>query len=153
MTIYDINESIAALIDPETGEITNFEALDALTMAREEKIRQIDRARRNHLAEAAAIAEEVNRLKERQEAAEKRAESCKQLLDYALGGEGYKDGTVTMYYRETEAVVVAEGATLPEEFLRYSKPTVNKTALGEALRGGTAIPGASIEKRRNLIIK
>lgn len=153
MTIYDIDQQIADLIDPETGEVTNYAALDALTMAREDKIKQIDHARRNHLAEASAIAEEVNRLKERQEAAEKRAESCRKLLEYALGGEGYKDGTVTMYYRETEAVVVAEGATLPEEYLRYGKPTVNKTALGEALRGGTTIPGATIEKRRSLIIK
>lgn len=153
MTIYDIDQQIADLIDPETGEVTDYAALDALTMAREDKIRQIDRARRNHLAEAFAIAEEVNRLKERQEAAEKRAESCRKLLEYALGGESYKDGTVTMYYRETEAVVVAEGATLPEEFLRYGKPTVNKTALGEALRGGVSVPGATIEKRRSLIIK
>lgn len=153
MTIYDIDQQIADLIDPETGEVTDYAALDALTMAREDKIRQIDRARRNHLAEASAIAEEVNRLKERQEAAEKRAESCRKLLEYALGGESYKDGTVTMYYRETEAVVVAEGATLPEEYLRYGKPTVNKTALGEALRGGVSVPGATIEKRRSLIIK
>lgn len=153
MTIYDIDQQIADLIDPETGEVTDYAALDALTMAREDKIKQIDRARRNHLAEASAIAEEVNRLKERQEAAEKRAESCRRLLEYALGGEGYKDGTVTMYYRETEAVVVAEGATLPEEYLRYGKPTVNKTALGEALRGGVSVPGATIEKRRSLIIK
>lgn len=153
MTLYDIDRQIEDLIDPETGEITDYAALDALSMAREEKIRQIDRARRNHLAEASAIADEVARLSDRQKAAEKRAESCKRLLEYALGGEGYKDGTVTMYYRETEAVVVAEGATLPEEFLRYGKPTVNKTALGEALRGGTAIPGATIEKRRSLIIK
>ena len=153
MTIYDIDQQIADLIDPETGEVTDYAALDALTMAREDKIRQIDRARRNHLAEASAISEAVNRLKERQEAAEKRAESCRKLLEYALCGEGYKDGTVTMYYRETEAVVVAEGATLPEEFLRYGKPTVNKTALGEALRGGVSVPGATIEKRRYLIIK
>ena len=153
MTIYDIDQQIADLIDPETGEITDFEALDQLNMAREDKIRQIDRARRNALAEAKAIAEEIARLKAREDSASKRAESCKSLLEYALHGESYKDGTVTMYYRETEAVVVAEGATLPEEFLKYGKPTVNKTALGEALRGGVAVPGATIEKRRSLIIK
>ena len=153
MTIYDIDQQIADLIDPETGEVTDYAALDALTMAREDKIRQIDRARRNHIAETSAIADEIARLKDRQEAAEKRAESCRKLLEYALCGESYKDGTVTMYYRDTEAVVVAEGATLPDEYLRYGKPTVNKTALGEALRSGIAVPGATIEKRRSLIIK
>ncbi len=58
-----------------------------------------------------------------------------------------------MYYSKSTAVVVEEGAVLPEEFLRYGEPTVNKTALGEALRGGMVIPGARIENHLNVIIK
>ena len=81
------------------------------------------------------------------------ADSLKEYLAYALNGETYKDSTVTVYYRKTTAVMVEEGAVLPEEYLRYSKPTVNKTALGEALRGGTVIPGASIETHVSMIIK
>ena len=49
--------------------------------------------------------------------------------------------------------MVEEGATLPEEYLRYGKPTVNRTAISEALRGGINVPGASLEKRRTMIIK
>ena len=41
MTLYDIDESIAALIDPDTGEITDYAALDALQMERSEKVGQI----------------------------------------------------------------------------------------------------------------
>lgn len=153
MTLYDIDASIAALIDPETGEITDFEALDALTMAREDKIRQIIYALRNAEAEVTVIECEIERLTHKHKNAEKGVDSIKEYLKYALNGEKYKDATTTIYYRETEAVVVEEGATLPEEFLKYGKPTVNKTALGEALRGGVAIPGATIEKRRTMIIK
>lgn len=153
MTLYDIDESIAALIDPDTGEITDFAALDALQMERSEKVGQIARAYRNALAEASAIGAEVDRLTQREKAAAKRADSLKEYLSYALNGESYKDSTVTVYYRKTTAVVVEEDAVLPEEFLRYGKPTVNKTALGEALRGGMVIPGAKIENRLNMIIK
>lgn len=153
MTLYDIDESIAALIDPDTGEITDYDALDALTMAREDKIKQIIFALRNAEAEAEVIQCEIDRLDDKLKTAERGVESAKRYLEYALRGEKYKDATTSIYYRETEAVVVAEGATLPEEYMRYGKPTVNKTALGEALRGGATIPGASIEKRRTMIIK
>ena len=153
MTLYDIDASIAALIDPETGEITDFEALDALTMAREDKIRQIIYSLRNAEAELTVIECEIERLTHKQKNAEKGVDSIKEYLKYALNGEKYKDATTTIYYRETEAVVVEEGATLPEAFLKYGKPTVNKTALGEALRSGVTVPGVSIEKRRTMIIK
>lgn len=153
MTLYDIDRQIEDLIDPETGEITDFAALDALQMERSEKVGQIARAYRNALAEASAISAEVDRLTQREKAAAKRAESLKEYLSYALNGESYKDSTVTVYYRKTAAVVVEKDAVLPEEFLRYGKPIVNKTALGEALRGGMVIPGAKIENHVNMIIK
>jgi hypothetical protein len=38
MTLYDIDQRIADLIDPATGEITDYAALDELAMAREDKI-------------------------------------------------------------------------------------------------------------------
>lgn len=153
MTLYDIDQRIADLIDPETGEITDFEALDALQMERSEKVGQIARAYRNAVAEAAAIGAEVDRLTQRERAAGKRADSLKAYLAHALGGESYKDSTVTVYYRKCTAVEVAEGAVLPEEYLRYGRPTVNKTALREALEGGRTIDGVSIAEHVNIIIK
>jgi hypothetical protein len=92
-------------------------------------------------------------LKKIEETLGNRVESIDGYLKYALNGEKYKDETTTIYYRKTTAVVVAEDAVVPEEFLRYSKPSVNKTALGEAIRGGMVIPGVIIEERNNIIIK
>lgn len=153
MTLYDIDQRIADLIDPDTGEITDYAALDALQMAREDKIRQIVYARRNALADLNAVSAEIARLKKIEETLGNRVESIDGYLKYALNGEKYKDETTTIYYRKTTAVVVSDDAVVPEEFLRYSKPTVNKTALGEALRGGMVIPGASIETHVSMIIK
>lgn len=153
MTLYDIDQRIADLIDPETGEITDYAAMDELAMAREDKIRHIVYARRNALADLNAVSAEIARLKEIEETLGNRVESIDGYLAYALNGEKYKDETTSIYYRKTTAVVVAEDAVVPEEFLRYGRPTVNKTALGEALRGGMTIPGVSIEERNNIIIK
>ena len=36
MTLYEIDKMITDLADPETGEITDFEALDNLQMARDQ---------------------------------------------------------------------------------------------------------------------
>ncbi len=41
MTLYEIDKAITDLADPETGEITDFEALDNLQMARDQKIENI----------------------------------------------------------------------------------------------------------------
>lgn len=153
MTLYEIDKQIEDLIDPETGEITDYAAMDELAMAREDKIRQIVYARRNALADLNAVGAEIARLKKIEETLGNRVESIDGYLKYALNGEKYKDETTTIYYRKTTAVVVAEDAVVPEEFLRYGKPTVNKTALGEAIRGGMVIPGVSIEERNNIIIK
>ena len=61
MTLYDIDRQIEDLIDPETGEITDYAALDALSMTRNEKIRQIVYVRRNALADLNAVGEEIIR--------------------------------------------------------------------------------------------
>lgn len=153
MTLYDIDQRIADLIDPETGEITDYAAMDELAMAREDKIRQIVYARRNALADLNAVGAEIARLKKIEETLGNRVQSIDEYLKYALNGEKYKDETTTIYYRKTTAVVVADDAVVPEEFLRYGKPTVNKTALAEAIRGGMVIPGVSIEGRNSIIIK
>ena len=72
MTLYEIDAQIAALenaseddmiIDEETGELGSVvQALDALRMAREEKLENVACWVKNLSAEADAICEEENRL-------------------------------------------------------------------------------------------
>ena len=40
-TLYEIDESIKALIDEETGEIADFEAFEALNLERDAKLENI----------------------------------------------------------------------------------------------------------------
>ena len=62
MSIYDIDKSIVALMDMETGEITDEQAFDQLQMARDEKIENIGCYLKDSLAEAKAIKEEEDNL-------------------------------------------------------------------------------------------
>ena len=59
MNIYQIDQEILNLVDPETGEIMDWEAFDALQMAREAKIENVACWYKNLVAEAAAIRQEV----------------------------------------------------------------------------------------------
>ena len=54
MNLYEIDAAITALVDPETGEISDFDAFDQLSMARDQKIENIALYYKNLVADAAA---------------------------------------------------------------------------------------------------
>lgn len=86
-SLYEINSQIeqawGAAVDPDTGEIINEEALqalDGLTMQREEKLENLALFYKNLSAEAEALKAEKMRLAARQAAAEKRQRVLKSTL-------------------------------------------------------------------------
>jgi ssDNA-binding Zn-finger/Zn-ribbon topoisomerase 1 len=70
MNLYEIAAAITALVDPETGELLDFDAFDALNLERERKIENIGCWIKDLSAEAAAIKAEEDALKKRREALE-----------------------------------------------------------------------------------
>ena len=46
-----------------------------------------------------------------------------------------------------------EGAVIPDEYLRFKEPEVNKTELKAALKKGVQIAGVSIVENQNIQIK
>ena len=160
MTIYEIDSAIAALIDSETGEVTDIDAFTALDMARETKLEHIALAYKNAKAEAEAIMAERKTMQEREKSAGNKAERLKSLLDYACQGEKFQSPRVAVTYRSgTSVVLTDEGAFLAyaldghDELLTYKEPEVNKTAVKNALGAGQAIPGVALETRQNIQIK
>ena len=87
MTLYEIDKAITDLADPETGEITDFEALDNLQMARDQKIENIACYYKNLVSDAEAIKAEKEALAERQKVAENKAARLKEYLLRATRGE------------------------------------------------------------------
>lgn len=153
MTLYEINAAITDCIDAETGEVIDFERLVALNMEREQKLENIALWIKDLTAEAAAIKAEKMKLAERQAAAENKAESLKVFLAEQLGGQKFSTARCAVSFRRTKSVNVIDLWKLPEDYLRYSDPTPDKKALGEALKAGQTIEGAELVEKLSTIIK
>lgn len=160
LSIYDIDQSILALVDPETGEIADYEALEALQMERDGKIENLALWIKDLKAEATAIRNEEKALAERRRSVENRAARLTEYLGYVLNGDKFKTGKVAISYRRSTSVTVYDGfvewaQSHPEgeAYLRYSEPDVNKTALKEALAAGAEIPLAELTESQNIQIK
>ena len=83
MNIYQIDAAILELVDPETGEIENWEAFERLQMEREQKIENVACLYKNVMAEAAAIRQEELNLAKRRQSNEKTGERLKKYLEVA----------------------------------------------------------------------
>ena len=161
MTLWEINQEIAALIDPETGEVVDFDALAALSMAREEKLENIACLIKNLRTEAEGIKTEEAALAERRKAKEAKAARLKEWLGGELAGEAFETARCAVSFRRSEAVEVAdETAALTwltqnnhAECVKYREPEISKTALRDLLKTGAEIPGATLVKRNNVTIK
>lgn len=153
-------ESDEELIDLETGEVISvFEALEKLEMQREAKIENAALMVRNLTAEAKAIKEEEERLYKRRKAAENKAESIKAYLINALTRE---DGTSETFTSTRAAVrvrtnpakvVIFDEESIPEAFFReIIRKEIDKAQVKEVLSRGIAVPGASLERGRSVVI-
>lgn len=164
MTLYEIDAAIMAVLeqaDPETGEL-DMDALDSLEMARTDKCEGIALALKNQQAEADAIKVEVKALQERAKRAQKKADSLKGYLSYALAGEKLTTPKVAVSYRRSTAVAQAPDAKLDALPSEYKKIIIeaNKSAIKDALKspnGETAEKlnslGWSLEERRSVVVK
>jgi len=105
MKLYEIDAAIQEIldgmsVDEETGEaILDAEALEALQMARIEKLEGAALAVKNLEAEAAAIEAEEKKLESRKTAAKNRAKSIRLWIAYNLGAEKLSTPRVSMRVR------------------------------------------------------
>ena len=167
MTIYDIDSRIAQIIDeaidPETGEINEeaYTELEQLQMDRQTKCENIACLYKAANAEAAAIKAEKMKLAERQAQAEKRTESIKKYLLYALNGEKLKTARCSVSYRKSEAVEIKDEQavidyclTLPDPY-KYMKveTSVKKDGIKDYIKENGPIAGAELVERVSVIVK
>lgn len=161
MTLYEIAAEMATLIDPETGEIRDYEAFEALNMARDEKIDNMAKWIIELEAEAKAVKKRADELTKRAQSAKKKADRLREFLQEYLGGEKRKTADYTIGYRKTEAVEITdEFATATwlnahghGEALTYPDPKISKTAVKELLKAGENVRGAELIERQAMIIK
>lgn len=153
MTLFEIDGAIMDCVDSETGEIINEEMLDALNMARNEKVENICLWIKNLKAEAEALKAEKDAFAQRQKSTENKMESLKRYISTYLGGVPFKSTRVAVSFRRTESVEIKEGTTLPDEYLRFKQPEPDKAALKTALKNGATIDGVSLVAGKSITIK
>ncbi len=161
MNLYEIDQQILAQVDPETGEILDYEAFSELQMKRDEVIEGMALWHKNLTAEAAAIrAEEVN-LAARRKALEDKAEKLKTYLSELLAGEKFTTARVDCSFRKSKSVkfddesafIQAMQESMHFEYLKFAKPEVNRTEITKAIKAGKTVPGAQLIEKNNISIK
>ncbi|WP_337563021.1 siphovirus Gp157 family protein [Phascolarctobacterium succinatutens] len=163
MKLFDIDERLAAcvkldesrVVDTESGEIIDLEAIAALEMERDKKIENLGCWYKNLLADAEALKAQKNAFAEREKAAKAKAESLRGFLGRYLNGKKFETAKVAMSFRKSEAVEFDAKCIgdVPEEFLKFKDPELDKVAVKKAIKAGETVPGCELVARQNLQIK
>lgn len=158
LKLYEIPTEIDALIDPETGEITDAEKLTELVNRFNNGVEWLALEVKNSLAEADALKKEKDAFAQREKVASNRAKNLKNYLSYLLNGEKFKTDKVAISWRRSEQVQVDEENFLPwakehNAYLRWKEPEVDKAALKEAFKQGIEVPYAELVENQSIQIK
>jgi hypothetical protein len=159
-TLYEINEQILRcvkdgdmMVDTETGEVIDAAALDALQMARDEKLTNIGKWILDLKADAKAIREREISLAERRKAKENKAEQLMDYMNMILAGKKFECADFKASYRKSQAVEVTDAEKIPAPYLIIQEPKVDKAGIKKALKAGEEVPGAKLVERNNLSIR
>lgn len=153
MNLYEIDSAILDCMDLETGEVFDIERFEELNLERTVKIENICLWIKNLKAEIEALKAEKDAFAKRQKSAENKMESLKQYISGYLEGTAYESAKVKVSFRKSEALDIMEGAIIPDEYLKFKEPDVDKVELKKALKSGVQIPGVSIVENQNIQIK
>ena len=161
MNLFEINDAITRCVkladgdyvDTETGEIIDTAAIEQLEMDRDTKIRNIACWIKNLESDEKALAEQIKTFTARKNAAKNKRESLKSYLAAFLQGKKWQNSEVAISWRKSEAVEVEEGAAIPEQYLRYKEPEINKAQLKADLKAGTVVYGCQLVTKNNIQIK
>lgn len=150
-TLYEIEQAMMECIDLETGEI-DVERMEALEMERNQKIENIGCWIKNLKSDADAIRSEEKNLADRRRAMENKVESLKKYLSYILAGEKFKSPRVAVSWRKSKKVDIINEELIPEDYKTYT-PSINKTAIKDAITSGAVVDGAVIIENNSIQIK
>lgn len=162
MTLYEIDkaiqEALEGAVDPESGEIIDeglLAAYDQLRMDRDQKIENIGLYIKNLEADAAAIKAEAKNLTARAKAAENKAEHLRNYMQFCLNGQKFQSPRLSVSFRRSQKVEVDQNRLfeIPDDYLRYKDPEVDKKRVSEALKAGEDIPGCTLVDSVSMIIK
>ena len=163
MNLFELDREITACVklegsdgyvNTESGEIIDTEALDALQMERDTKLRNIGCWVLNLEAEEKMLGDQEKRFKDRKEAVKRKKESLKNYVGAFLQGKPWKCTECEFRFSTSDAVAFnGDIYKVPDDYLRYKEPELDKNKIKKALKNGVKIPGCSLEERNNLSVK
>lgn len=159
MNLYEIDARLSELIDPETGEVLDFEEFEKLQMAREEKAEGIALWIKDLIAEAKAISEEVESLQKRKASAARKAERLKGYLQNILRGEKFSTARCAVTYRHSRYLEVEDeeclAAWLKDHYADclITKESISRDAVKNLMKAGISVPFARMEERESIGVR
>ena len=150
-SLYDLQMEILECVD-ENGELLDIEKFEQLNMEIEKKIEGLCLWVKNLDAEAAAIKEEEDALKDRRVRKENKAKSIRNYIQDFLKGAKFETPKVAIYYRKSQSLEVLENAVIPDEYLEV-KTKVKTAELKKAVKGGLELEGVYLLEKSNMSIK
>lgn len=159
-SLFEIKRDILAcvkdgdsIVNTDTGEIIDVDALNALKMEAREKEENIAMWIRNLDSEASQLKEQKDIFAQREKSCKAKSESLKQYLTLCLQGKKFETPRVKVSFRKSKAVEIKDETKIPKEFLVYKDPTVDKTGIKKAIADGKEVPGAELIERANIQVK
>ena len=153
MNLYEIDSAILDCVDAETGEIFDEDKFNELSIERDVKVESICLWIKNLKAEAEALKAEKDAFAKRQKSAENKMESLKKYIEGYLAGCPFETSKVKVSWRKSESVDYDDIYKIPDEFIKFKEPEVNKTELKKALKEGMKFEGVYLVEKQNIQIK
>lgn len=153
MNLYDIKKELLDCVDLDTGEIIDIARFDDLQLEFDEKVDNIAAWYKNLLAEADALKHEKDSFAEREKKMRNKADSLKRYLSESLNGKKFSSLTTDISFRKSKSLVYDGVSTVPEQYLKYSDPTIDKSAITADIKSGAIIEGFNLQENNNIQIK
>lgn len=162
--LYEITQDymtiLAMMEDPELDPQTLADTMEAVEGELEVKAENYAKVIRNLEGDIAAIKGEVERLSAKKKTLENNIKNMKGALMMAMETTGktkFKTELFSFGIRKNAPAVVMDESyieNIPERFLKYSEPTINKSAIKEAIQNGEDLEGlAHLEQSESITIR
>jgi hypothetical protein len=146
--------------DPEMDPQTLSDTMEGIEGELEVKAESYAKVMKNLEADVVGIKAEIDRLSERKKTIENNIKKMKETLQFAMETTGktkFKTELFSFGIRKNAPAVVMDEPyieNVPERFLKYSDPTINRSAIKEAIQNGEDLEGlAHLEQSSSLSIR
>jgi hypothetical protein len=151
---------VEALINSQDDAQAIADTIDAESYTLEVKAQQVAYAPRILEAEADAIEAAAKEMLARAKSKRNRADAIREYLKTCLEVAGVSKIECPHFaitiQKNPPSVDVFEPSLVPAEFMRQAAPpppTIDKTAIKEAIKAGREVPGAMLQQATRLVIK